>query len=246
MTNLIRALTAVVLVLAVAASVDAKTKRGRSNRSSAGSAVPSGPFSAVVIDGGHGGFDRGGVRQNIIPEKGVALDVALRLSGALQRSGLRTVLTRSSDTFVTLDRRVAIANAHPEAVFVSVHFNSGRRLGARGIETFYSSSSSAPLAARIQRNAMTTTPGDNRGVKRASFRVLRKAGIRAVLVECGFLTNSADAALARNAIYRERLSQRIASAIVAYRDSKAQLAHATLMPQEQSDYRERDAEQALR
>ena len=55
-------------------------------RSAARISVSSGPFSTVVIDLGHGGFDRGGIRQNIIPEKGVALDVSLRLSRALQQA----------------------------------------------------------------------------------------------------------------------------------------------------------------
>ncbi len=66
---------------------------------------------------------------------------------------------------------------------------------------------------------MKTTSGDDRGVKRASFYVLRKPRIRAVLVECGFLTNPQDAALANNAAYRQRLSERIAAGVVAYRDS---------------------------
>ena len=66
---------------------------------------------------------------------------------------------------------------------------------------------------------MKTTSGDDRGVKRASFYVLRKPRIRAVLVECGFLTNPQDAALANNAAYRQKLAERIAAAIVAYRAS---------------------------
>src|SRR5215210_1274140 len=144
-------------------NTEAKTKHSRSSsskpRSSRSKAtkrviatpIPQGRFSAVVIDAGHGGHDFGGIRQNIIPEKHVALDVALRLSKALEAAGLRTFLTRRDDTFVTLGGRVALANAHPEAIFVCVHFNSGRRVGARGIETFYASPNGAALAARIQR-----------------------------------------------------------------------------------------------
>ena len=99
-------------------------------------------FSTVVIDPGHGGFDRGGIRSNIIPEKGVALDVARRLRTYLADAGFRTVMTRSGDTFVTLDRRVAIANGQRRAIFVSIHFNSAPRKGADGIETFYASAQS--------------------------------------------------------------------------------------------------------
>ena len=129
------------------------------------------PWSSMP---GHGGFDRGGIRSNIIPEKGVALDVARRLRTYLADAGFRTVMTRSGDTFVTLDRRVAIANAQRRAIFVSVHFNSAPRRGANGIETFYGSARAKRLASLIQRNAMKTTSGENRGIKKARYYVLRR------------------------------------------------------------------------
>jgi N-acetylmuramoyl-L-alanine amidase len=177
------------------------------------------PFSTVVIDAGHGGSDAGGIRQNLIPEKGVALDVARRLRAQLANAGLRTVMTRNSDVFIPLGTRVSIANAQSRAIFVSIHFNSALRVGARGIETYYSAPSGIPLARRIQTNLMTTTSGENRGIKRANYYVLRKTKCTAVLVECGFLTNPQDAALASSASYRERLATQIARAIISYRNS---------------------------
>jgi len=177
------------------------------------------PFSTVVIDAGHGGSDAGGIRQNLIPEKGVALDVARRLRTQLANAGLRTVMTRSSDVFIPLGTRTSIANAQSRAIFVSIHFNSALRVGARGIETYYSGASGIPLARRIQNNVMTTTSGENRGIKRANYYVLRKTKCTAVLVECGFLTNPQDAALASSAAYRERLATQIAKAIISYRNS---------------------------
>ena len=173
-------------------------------------------FSTVVIDPGHGGHDRGGVPSNIIPEKGVALDVARRLRAYLENAGFRTVMTRSRDVFVTLDRRVAMANSRRRAIFVSIHFNSGRRVGANGIETFYGSARAKNLARLIQRNAMKTTSGENRGIKRAKFYVLRKTRIPAVLVECGFLTNRQDARRASSSEYRNRLARQIGQAIVEF------------------------------
>ena len=174
-------------------------------------------FSTVVIDAGHGGFDRGGIPSNILPEKGVALDVARRLRTYLADAGLRTVMTRSSDTFVTLDRRVAIANAQRHVIFVSIHFNSARRKGANGIETFYASARAKKLASLIQRNAMKTTSGENRGIKKARYYVLRNSRIPAVLIECGFLTNPQDAKRASGSEYRDRLARQIARAIVDFR-----------------------------
>jgi N-acetylmuramoyl-L-alanine amidase len=174
-------------------------------------------FSTVVIDAGHGGFDRGGIPSNIIPEKGVALDVARRLRSHLAAAGLRSVMTRSSDTFVTLDRRVSIANAQRRAIFVSIHFNAARRVGATGIETFYCSAKAKRLARLIQRNAMRTTSGENRGIKRARYYVLRKSRMPAVLIECGFLTNPRDARRASSSAYRDRLARQIARAIIEFR-----------------------------
>jgi N-acetylmuramoyl-L-alanine amidase len=112
---------------------------------------------------------------------------------------------------------VAIANAQRRAIFVSIHFNSARRVGANGIETFYGSARSKDLARLIQRNAMKTTPGENRGIKRAKYFVLRNARIPAVLIECGFLTNPQDARRASSSEYRDRLAREIAKAITEYR-----------------------------
>ena len=214
-----------VLVLSVF-SAEAKTKHP-SRKPKPKKAVPAvvnktvraSVFSTVVIDAGHGGHDFGGIPQNLIPEKGVALDVALRLNNALQRAGFKTILTRRDDTFVPLGTRAAIANAHPEAIFVCIHFDASPRAAACGISTHFASPGEAPLASSIQRHLMTTTDGTNRGIKNARFYVLRKTTGRAVLVECGFLTNPHDAALAQRASYRQKLAEQICSGIFQYRNS---------------------------
>ncbi|MEA3213217.1 MAG: N-acetylmuramoyl-L-alanine amidase [Chthoniobacter sp.] len=178
------------------------------------------PFAAVVIDAGHGGHDVGGIPQNIIPEKDVALDVAIRLQKHLDAAGLGTVMTRSDDTFVSLGERVRIADQEKDAIFVSVHFNSALREAARGVEMFYGSPASAALAQLIHRNLLTVTENpEPRGVKPAAFWVLRKTKLRAVLVECGFLTNPEDACVALGEDHRETLATQIAAAIVEYRKS---------------------------
>lgn len=180
---------------------------------------PPGPFSTVVIDPGHGGHDLGGIRGQKVLEKTMALDVAKRLREELSSAGIRTVMTRTDDTFVSLGQRVAIANAHPDAIFVSIHFNAARRVGARGIETFYCTSRSRLVADAIQRQLIAIGRTENRGVKHAEFYVLRENGVRAALTECGFLTNADDAALAVKSSYRQRLAEGIAAAIERYRAS---------------------------
>lgn len=179
---------------------------------------PAASFSTVVIDAGHGGHDVGGIPTNIIPEKNVALDTARRVQAYLNEAGVKTVMTRSSDVFIPLDQRVAIANSQKRAIFVSIHYNSAPRRGANGIETFYSGPAGKPLASLIHKRVMTTTTGENRGVKQAKFYVIRKTKAPAVLVECGFLTNPQDAARASSKEYRDRLARQIARGILAFRD----------------------------
>jgi len=175
-------------------------------------------FNTVVIDPGHGGKDRGGIPGQRISEKDLALDVARRLRSDLRDAGLRTVMTRSRDTFVSLQDRVAIANAQRNAVLVSIHFNAATRGSASGIETYYFKSAAAPLAAKIQTRLLKNVSNEeNRGVKPHRYYVLRKSRIPAVLVECGFLTNNREGARCLIAAHRQRLADAIASAVESAR-----------------------------
>jgi N-acetylmuramoyl-L-alanine amidase len=172
-----------------------------------------GQSRTIVIDAGHGGFDRGGVPGQRISEKDKTLDVAQRLKRIMQASGYRVVMTRDSDVFVPLGTRCSIANAYRGAIFVSIHFNCATRAGANGIETYYYRSDSASLAQSIHRNVVSGAPTENRGIRRRGFYVLRKTAIPSVLVECGFLTNPTEGSLALNANYRQKLAEQIARGI---------------------------------
>ena len=180
---------------------------------------PPAPFSTVVIDPGHGGHDLGGIPGQKVQEKVVALDVAKRVRSLLVKAGYRTVMTRTTDIFVPLADRVAIARSNPGAIFVSIHFNAAPRVGARGIETFYATSTSRPVAVAIQSQLIAVGRTENRGVKHAEFYVLRRNALRATLAECGFLTNPDDAKLAVKSSYRQRLAEAIAKGVIRYRAS---------------------------
>jgi N-acetylmuramoyl-L-alanine amidase len=172
-----------------------------------------GQSGTIVIDAGHGGYDRGGVPGQRISEKDKTLDVAQRLKRILQASGYRVVMTRDSDVFVPLGTRCAIANAYRGASFISIHFNCASRAGANGIETYYYRSDSAGLAQSIHRNVLSGAPTENRGIRRRGFYVLRKTAIPSVLVECGFLTNPTEGSLALTGNYRQKLAEQIARGI---------------------------------
>ena len=173
----------------------------------------SGSTTTVVIDAGHGGYDRGGIPGQRVAEKEMTLDVAQRLKKVLSASGYRVVMTRDSDVFVPLGTRVAIANSYSNAIFVSVHFNSAKRSGASGIETYFYDRESLPLASAIHYFVAGGAPSSNRNVRRRGYYVLRKNRNPAVLVECGFLTNPSEAALAQSASYRQKLAEEIAAGV---------------------------------
>ena len=98
------------------------------------SIVPYGAFaqdrlklSTIVIDPGHGGNDPGCISlDKKTREKDIALDIAKRLEKKIHESlpGVKVVLTRSNDTFVTLSGRADIANDINADLFISVHVNA--------------------------------------------------------------------------------------------------------------------------
>lgn len=185
-----------------------------SRSSSRAAPAPAGrPTSIVVIDAGHGGHDRGGIPGQRVPEKVMTLDVAQRLRTILNANGYRTIMTRDSDVFVPLPRRIAIANAYSNSIFVCIHFNSARRRGANGVETYFYSSQSWPLASAIHYYVAKATPTSDRGVRRRGYYVLRKTTVPSVLVECGFLTNPNEAQYAQSTRYRQMLAEEIARGI---------------------------------
>ena len=202
------------LRLAVASLMAALATSGSSDAAQTSTASQSsGSPTTVVIDAGHGGHDRGGIPGQTIAEKVMTLDVAQRLRNVLSASGYRVVMTRDSDVFVPLPTRVSIANSYRNAIFVCIHFNATQRAGAGGIETYFYSRESLPLASAIHYYVTGGAPSANRGVRRRGYYVLRRTSIPAVLVECGFLTNPTEAAYAQSVSYRQKLAEEIAAGI---------------------------------
>ena len=175
-----------------------------------------GSFSTVIIDAGHGGRDNGGSYGKVY-EKWLALDTAMRVENKLKAKGLKTVLTRQSDQFITLPGRVKIGNRFNNAIFVSVHYNFTWKQAVSGIETFYCSPQSKPLAAAVQKGMLDQVKSNNRGVKYARFYVIRHSTNPAILVEAGFVSNSQERGRTKEGWYREAIADGIVDGIMAYR-----------------------------
>ncbi len=110
-------------------------------------------ISVVVIDPGHGGKDPGAIgsftyqgKSYRILEKTIVLRVALKVKKLLQKEfpQLKIVMTRDTDTFISLEKRTIIANRHlarlkaDEAIlFVSIHANASLKQKPSGYEVWY-------------------------------------------------------------------------------------------------------------
>ena len=105
--------------------------------------------SRVVIDPGHGGHDPG-AQANGINEAELVLDIAQRVAKLLgQKPGFEVVLTRSTDEFIPLEERTAIAKREEADLFLSIHANASRNTAARGIETYILNFATNPDAEAV-------------------------------------------------------------------------------------------------
>jgi N-acetylmuramoyl-L-alanine amidase len=196
----------------------------------------------VIIDPGHGGNDEGAKRWGLT-EKGLSLDIALRVEKILQKSNLPTVLTRREDVYVSLAERVLIANHFNRSIFVSIHCNDNKRDGATGVETYFADKKMLPeyawtwvgffnppvapaadngeaLASYIQASLIMRMNSVNRGIKSRSLYVVRNIYNPAVLVEVGFLSNALEAQSLRNEDYREKIAASIAEGVLTYQKNR--------------------------
>jgi N-acetylmuramoyl-L-alanine amidase len=104
----------------------------------------------IVVDPGHGGHDSGAVGPSGIKEKDVVLSIGLKLRELLKDElGLDVVMTRSSDVFIPLEERTAIANKVNADLFVSIHANAALNRSASGIETYYLNLAKTEKAAQL-------------------------------------------------------------------------------------------------
>lgn len=103
----------------------------------------------VVLDPGHGGVDDGAKGSRGTREKDVVLRIAKKISDKLSdQRDIKVYMTRTTDDYVSLEKRTTLANSIKADIFVSIHANAARRKAARGVETFFLSMDSSDDDAR--------------------------------------------------------------------------------------------------
>ena len=190
---------------------------------------------SIFLDPGHGGSDPGAVSGGV-REKDLTLSVYNKVSSKLASLGYTVLTSRNVDKDVDLVERAKQANNANADMLLSIHFNAGGRGVARGIETYYYQSQadrvpkinkenhnnaerlerSRKLANKVQQNLLYQTGANDRGVKRASFTVLRETSIPSILVELGFIDNPEERNKIKTNEYQERLANGIVDGIVEY------------------------------
>jgi len=176
----------------------------------------------VVLDAGHGGFDGGAERGNII-EKDINLAITLKIRDLLAADGITVGMTRDSDVALGHTKRQDmyyrkdfVIASNPK-VFVSIHENTYTDSQYSGAQVFYSKNNplSQGFGVDVQNTLKTVNPQNIREAKKAdgSVFLLKNLDMPAILVECGFISNPGEAVMLTEDSYQSKLAEAIKKGI---------------------------------
>lgn len=179
----------------------------------------------IIIDAGHGGFDGGAVATDGTSEKDINLTIALSLGEMLSTFGYDVIYTRTFDTGTEddsdlsiskrkvsdLNNRLKIMEDNADAIFVSIHLNKFTTTTVNGAQVFYSDNNaqSKDLGVSIQNSIVSLLQKENKRVVKksdSSTFLLKKATIPAVIVECGFISNTKELELLKDEKYQRKMA----------------------------------------
>lgn len=194
--------------------------------------------STIIIDAGHGGIDGGTHSADGTLEKDINLNIALRLKEILQSFGLNVITTRETDKSIhsegvqgirnqkisDIKNRLHIIETTDNAVFVSIHQNYYTQPQYSGAQIFYSKNNplSETLAQSVRASIINNLQKENtREIKKSGKEIylLNSATVPAVMVECGFLSNKAEADLLKTEDHQQKMAFFIAMGIIDYLNS---------------------------
>ncbi|MFP7311450.1 N-acetylmuramoyl-L-alanine amidase [Bacillus safensis] len=177
----------------------------------------------IFIDPGHGAQDAGAIGNGLL-EKNINLEVALKLQSRLNQAGALIVMSRTSDTFDSLQTRVNKGAQASADIFISIHANANDNSGANGTETYYdttyAATNSIKLAQQVQPRMVSALGTKDRGVKTAGFYVIKYSRMPSILLETGFVTSPIDASILKSTTAKDRLASGIATGVSNYFDAK--------------------------
>ena len=211
--NKVRTLAAALLITLFAALLSAET-----------APVTADGKLTIVVDPGHGGADGGAVSADGIQEAGLNLTVAKMLKAQLEELGMEVIMTRQDENALASTKKAdmaarrSIMNQNGVDGVVSIHMNKFTDCSVHGPMTFYmeGSEEGAKLAKAVIDSITTAIGASARLANPGDYYVIRESKPVAVLVECGFLSNSNDVKLLTDPIHQKTLAKAIASGVHSY------------------------------
>ena len=182
-----------------------------------------------MIDPGHGGYDGGAscvVSSSTWSEKKLNLSIAQKVAEYLEKEGANVIMTRTSDNFLSLSSRNALVRSRLPDLFISIHCDSSGSASAYGTSAYYYRAYSQPLAKCIHQAVVSAykdniyagrnMPNIDRGTGFYAYRVARVEECPAVLIEYGFVSNTAECQALENASNRDALARATVTGIKNY------------------------------
>ena len=186
-----------------------------------------------VIDAGHGGMDGGALSASGLRESDLNLSVAVKLDMLFRFYGIPSVMLRQDDIMLhnqggsirsrkndDLRNRVRMVNETPGALLISIHQNTFPQRSVHGAQTFYNKHGGADVWAEItQRTLRAALEPNNPRVHKptpGSLYLYSHVNAPAILVECGFLSNPAEAARLERSETQRLLAMAMLSGYLQY------------------------------
>ncbi len=189
----------------------------------------------IVIDAGHGGFDPGKIGINDVLEKDINLSIAIKIKTLLENHDIKVIMTREEDKDLSsssrssqgmkkedMNKRIKIINASDAVIAISIHQNSFTQGSARGAQVFYhEKSEKGRVLAEIIQECLkeNINDGNHRLAKpNSTYYLLKNSKCPLVIVECGFLSNRAEAELLCKDEYQNKIAWAVHLGVIEYLD----------------------------
>ena len=171
---------------------------------------------SILLDAGHGGDDVGATRDGVF-EKDLTLQLVLMYRKVLEEKGAIVILPRATDLRLGLDERVGTIQKHRPDVAISAHINSSEgETKATGIETYYTTPESKPLAEFIHKAVLKSTGAKDRGIHQNNFYIPKNSPVPTILLEHGFINNSDERKLLSSPEYQRKFADGLEQGLEDY------------------------------
>lgn len=174
----------------------------------------------IVVDAGHGGNDHGTTGSLGTDEKDITLITSELLSSKLQAAGANVILTRESDEYVDLRKRVSIGHQADADAFISLHYDAIENSSVRGFTTYYMHGYQKEFATYVHNGLGNMISLKDRGTRAGDYLVLRENKQIAILIELGYLSNPSEERNITTQNFREQATHGIYNGIINYFDAQ--------------------------